>query len=151
MQVHAQQYRLLPQGLPLAWLAGGRFIAILSRHALGSPRRVASLHVLGTISMFSTLDFALPRDLFIGKAATLDLRAEDDAEEEDLEESEDLEVESIPVEPIEQVDDFDEDDFDDEFDDDFEEEFDDDENAADVGDEAIESAEPGEEEFDDED
>ena len=39
---------------------------------------------------------------------------------------------TMPVEPIEQVDDFDEDDFDDEFDDDFEEEFDDDEPRCDA-------------------
>ena len=42
--------------------------------------------------MLSTLDFAPPRDFFIGKAAALELRAEDDEEEDDLDESDELEV-----------------------------------------------------------
>ena len=62
----------------------------------------------------------------LGPVAVPDIVAVD--EDDDLDEIE--EVEEPAVEPIEQVDDFNDDDFDDEFDDDFEEEFEDDEFGA---------------------
>jgi hypothetical protein len=69
-------------------------------------------------------------------------------EDEELDEVEEIVVE--PVAPVEQVDDFNEDDFDDDFDDDFEEEPDDDDYAAGVReDEANSEAAPGDADFED--
>ena len=64
------------------------------------------------------------------------VRAADDDDEDttdgDQEDSndldEDLDVVVVPVEPLEQIDDFEEDDFDDDFDDDFEEELEEDDD-----------------------
>ena len=63
------------------------------------------------------------------------------------------EIEEIvpAVEPIEQIDDFEEDDFDDDFDDDFEEELDEDEYGADAGDDVPDNDDEEPDEFDDED
>lgn len=77
---------------------------------------------------------------------------EDDQEEQEERDDDDLDVEEIvpPVPPVEQVDDFEEDDFDDDFDDDFEEDFDDDSIEVDEGDLANASDdEPDDAEFDD--
>lgn len=52
----------------------------------------------------------------------VDVRAEDDNSEEEVDDVEEEADEAI--EPLEKIDDFDEDDFDDDFDDDFEEELD---------------------------
>jgi hypothetical protein len=98
---------------------------LLSRAPIPEPRNAFMLGV--SLEEFP-LPFAHPTSIVVPM-----VRAADDEEEEEEAEDLDDDDEGVeePVGPLEQVDDFDEDDFDDDFDDDFEEEFDDEELTSD--------------------
>jgi hypothetical protein len=112
----------------------------------------------GICCMSCTLEETSPleeilRNSFVGTCTSTPVIVADDEEEEEEDEIDDIDEIVEPVEaPIEQVDDFDEDDFDDDFDDDFEEDFEDDEYNIEVSeDELADDGDVEDAEFDDED